>query len=140
MDYTTELFEENKKGTLCFPGEQYSYDELKKEHFFIGAYDKNQCIGLAIFKKGFFKYMYLYDLKVNSNYRQQGIATQLIKKGLSLALNQGDKGIYTQWQDNNLSACLFYLKCVFVIGGLDTKVYQRTPQEYKKDIYFYLNV
>lgn len=83
--------------------------------------------------------MYLYDLKVNSNYRQQGIAKQLIKKGLSLALNQGYKGIYTQDQDNNLSDCLFYLKCDFVIGGLDTKVYQGTPQEDKKDIYFYLD-
>lgn len=40
--------------------------------------------------------MYLCDLKVNSNYRQQGIVKQLIKRGLSLALNQGYKGIYTQ--------------------------------------------
>lgn len=67
--------------------------------------------------------MYLCDLKVNSNYRQQGIVKQLIKRGLSLVLNQGYKGIYTQGQDNNLSACLFYLKCGFNIGVLDTKVY-----------------
>ena len=83
--------------------------------------------------------MYLYDLKVNSDYRQQGIAKQLIEKGLSLALEQGYKGIFTQGQDNNLSACLFYLRCGFVIGGLDTKVYQGTIQENKKDIYFYLD-
>ena len=33
-DYTTELFEENKKESLCFPDEHYSYDELKKRTFF----------------------------------------------------------------------------------------------------------
>ncbi len=32
-------------------------------------------------------------------------------------------GIFTQEQDNNLSACLFYKKVEFKVGGLDTKVY-----------------
>ena len=40
-------------------------------------------------------------------------------------------------QDNNLSACLFYLKNGFRIGGLDTEVYGGTNQEGKADILFY---
>lgn len=48
-------------------------------------------------------------------------------------------GIYTQGQDNNLFACLFYIKTGFHIGGLDTNVYKGTKQEGKADILFYLN-
>ena len=38
--------------------------------------------------------------------------------------------------DNNLSACLFYIKTGFKIGGLDTNVYKGTKQEGKADIFF----
>ena len=44
-----------------------------KESTFIGAYDGKNCIGLAILQPGFFKYMYLSDLKVNKNYRDQHV-------------------------------------------------------------------
>lgn len=42
--------------------------------------------------------------------------------------------------DNNLGACLFYIKRGFVIGGLNTNVYKGTKQEGKADIYFYCDV
>lgn len=56
-----------------------------------------------------------------------------------LALDCGYRGLYTQGQDNNLAACLFYIKNGFVIGGLDTEIYTGTSQEGKKDILFYYN-
>ena len=56
-----------------------------------------------------------------------------------MASGKGYRGIYTQGQDNNLGACLFYLKCGFAIGGLDTRVYTGTSQEGKRDIIFYLD-
>ena len=65
------------------------------------------------------------------------IASLLIEKSKEVALEQGYRGLYTQGQDNNLGACLFYLNNGFVIGGLDTCVYQGTSQEGKKDILFY---
>ena len=69
--------------------------------------------------------------------RRQGVAKALLEKAAAAAKERGFQGIYTQGQDNNLGACLFYLSKGFVIGGLDTKVYQGTPQEGKKDILFY---
>ena len=137
-DYTTEEFSE--KVQMCFPDENYRYEEMAENSVFLGAYDKGKCIGLAILQNAFFKYMYLYDLKVNQAYRRSGVALSLIKKAGEIALNKGYRGIYTQGQDNNLGACLFYLRSGFVIGGLDTKVYQGTLQEDKKDIYFYLDL
>ena len=81
--------------------------------------------------------MYLYDLKVNAEYRRKCIGKKLIEKAKEIALNLNYNGLYTQGQDNNLGACLFYLKNGFVIGGLDTEVYKGTPQQDKKDVIFY---
>lgn len=60
-----------------------------------------------------------------------------MEKAGELALAAGYRGVYTIAQDNNLAACLFYLKAGFAIGGLDTQVYQGTKQEGKADIVFY---
>ena len=56
-----------------------------------------------------------------------------------LAREKGYRGIYVIAQDNNLGACLFYLKCGFRIGGFDTEIYRGTAQEGKSDIIFYLD-
>ena len=61
------------------------------------------------------------------------------KKAREIALARGYRGLYTQAQDNNLTACLFYLSQGFFIGGLDTQVYMGTRQEGKSDIIFYLD-
>ena len=135
--YSVEKF--NMAQQMCFPDENYSYDDMVENSTFIGAYDNEKCIGLAIMQEGFFKYMYLYDLKVNSVYRKSGVAKALIEKAKAIAKEKGYAGIYTQGQDNNLGACLFYIKTGFYIGGFDSNVYKGTKQEGKSDIIFYLD-
>lgn len=137
--YSVVRFAESEIREMRFPDENYDYDALSENSVFIGAYDGDKCIGLAIMQQAFFKYMYLYDLKVNADYRCKHIGAMLIEKAKEVALGDGYRGIYTQGQDNNLGACLFYLKNGFVIGGLDTHVYAGTPQEGKSDILFYLD-
>ena len=126
-------------GEMCFPDENYDYDAMAKDNVFIGAYDGGQCVGLAILQRGFFRYMYLSDLKVNADFRRAGIGARLIEKAKEIALASGCRGVYTIGQDDNLAACLFYLKCGFRIGGLDTEVYKGTSQEGKADVLFYLD-
>lgn len=127
-------------GEMCFPDENYDYAAMRAEGtVFLGAYDGERCVGLAILQPGFFKYLYLYDLKVSRACRGQHVGRQLIGHAAQLALRQGYRGLYTQGQDNNLNACLFYLATGFVIGGLDTQVYRGTRQEEKSDILFYLD-
>lgn len=139
-NYETELFAEEDVTQMCFPDENYNYDELSHNRVFVGAYDGDTCIGLAIVQQAMMKYMYLYDLKVSKDYRGKHVGAMLIEKSKEVALEQGYRGLYTQGQDNNLAACLFYLKNGFVIGGLDTHVYTGTSQEGKKDILFYCDV
>lgn len=130
-----------EKGTSVgwdiFPDENYDYEKMKDDCIFVGAYDGETCIGLAIFQKQWHKYIYLYDLKVNARYRRRGIAARMLDKASEAALRLGYRGIWTVGQDNNLAACLFYIKNGFVIGGLDTEVYNGTKLEGNADIHFY---
>ena len=137
--YRVCYFKEMDITEMCFPDENYNYTEMKDNSIFIGAYDNGNCIGVAILQDAWFKYMYLYDLKVSKDYRHKGVATALMQKAKEVCKERNYFGIYTYGQDNNLSACLFYIKTGFYIGGLDTNVYKGTKQEGKADIIFYLD-
>lgn len=136
--YEVRPFPPERVGEMCFPDENYDYDEMK-DSVFLGAYEDEKCVGLAVLQPGFFRYLYLYDLKVCRAYRGQKIGALLMDKAREIALRQGYRGLYTQGQDNNVGACLFYLRYGFHIGGLDTEVYRGTRQEGKADILFYLD-
>ncbi len=136
-DYTVQSFPEEMRSELRFPDEEYDYYD--NSFYFLGAYDNDDCIGLAVLQRADFRYIYLYDLKVNRNYRNQGVARLLIEKAKEVASANGYNGIYTIAQDNNVAACKFYLKNGFTIGGLDTNVYRGTPQEHKSDVILYLD-
>jgi ribosomal protein S18 acetylase RimI-like enzyme len=139
--YETAKLEEIQVSEMRFPDENYDFNLRKEECIFVGAYDdQEKCIGLAIYKKDWLKYIYLEDLKVSKEYRGNGIGKLLLDEGKNIAIENGYRGIYTIGQDNNLSACLFYIKCGFVIGGLNTYVYRGTNQSNKSDIYFYLDI
>lgn len=137
--YSVRCFKEKDIAEMCFPDENYDFYAMLNDHVFIGAYDDEKCIGLAILRDVWMKYMYLYDLKVSKDYRGQGVARALIEEAKKVCKEKGYHGLYTQGQDNNLSACLFYIKSGFHIGGLDTNVYKGTKQEGKSDIIFYLD-
>lgn len=134
--YELRRFDPENVTEMCFPDAHYEYGSMT-DSIFLGAYDDDTCVGLAILQPGFFKYMYLYDLKVSREYRGHHIGQRLIQKSKEIAVQNGYCGLYTQGQDNNPGACLFYLHSGFYIGGLDTNVYRHTKQEGKADILFY---
>lgn len=135
--YRVETFQETS--WMRFPDENYDYDAMTRETVFLGAYDGERCVGLAVLQKGFFHYMYLLDLKVNADARKQGVGAGLMEAAKKIAREKGYGGVYCQAQDDNLAACLFYLKCGFYIGGFDNALYKGSRQEGKADILFYLD-
>lgn len=137
--YKEVLFDPPDRSEMCFPDENYDYEAMRADSVFLGAYDGEACVGLAILREALFKYMYLYDLKVSGGYRGRGVGHALMEKAGEVCKARGYRGVYTQGQDNNLGACRFYLKAGFRIGGLDTEVYRGTNQEGKADILFYLD-
>ena len=138
-DYEIRRFPESEITEMCFPEEDYDFDAMKENTVFLGAYDGDACVGLAILQDYFLKYMYLYDFKVLQAYRHRGVGQALIEKAKEVAASRGYRGIYTVGQDNNLGACNFYIKAGFHIGGFDNRVYTGTSQEGKADIIFYLD-
>lgn len=131
--YTTIRYDETTEE--CFPEE--NYDVTKDDGIFLGAYDGNQCVGVALFRQKMFRYLYLDDLKVSRACRGQGVGHKLIEAGMEEAKRLGLRGVYTIGQDDNLSACLFYLNYGFEIGGFDNRVYGGTSAEHEANIYFY---
>ena len=121
---------------MCFPDEDYRFEDMT-EDILLGAYDGETCVGLAILEPGFFRYLYLLDLKVCTAYRRQHVGTRLIEAARRATAEAGYCGLYTQGQDNNPGACLFYLHSGFRLGGLDTELYRHTKQEGKADLIFY---
>ncbi len=136
-DYEAEYFESDRTGSMCFPDENYDYDELKRNSVILGAYMGDICVGMAILQHRWNRYIYLSDLKVRAAYRGRGIASHLIEACRNTSRETGYRGIHTIAQDNNLGACLFYLNRGFVLGGLDTEVYRGTRQEGKINLLFY---
>ena len=138
-DYSVRYLEESEIAEMRFPDENYNFDDMKNNSVFISAYHNGKCVGLAILQDAWFRYMYLYDLKVSKDYRRKGVASALIEKAKEICKSRNYNGIYTIGQDNNVAACLFYINKGFRIGGLDTNVYSGTNQEGKADIIFYLD-
>ena len=70
---------------MCFPDENYDYDAMRNNHVFIGAYDGEKCIGLAILRDEWMKYMYLYDLKQQKTTAIRASRMHLLKSQKRLA-------------------------------------------------------
>ena len=96
--YTVEEFAPQDISEMCFPDEDYDYDSLAGNHVFVGAYDGDQCVGLAVLADDWFKYMYLDDLKVCKRYRKQGVGKpcwirrwRSRMKGITTVFTRSDK-------------------------------------------------
>ena len=118
-----------------FPDEPY--DPAGDDAFFLGAYEDGVCVGLAVLRREMFRYLYLEDLKVCAACRGRGIGGALIEACMEQARALGLHGVRVVAQDNNASACLFYLAHGFSIGGFDNRSYGGTSQADKADISFY---
>lgn len=71
--HDTVRFPEEQIGEMVFPDENYDYDSMAENSIFVGAYEGENCVGLAIYQHSWNKYLYLYDLKVKAAYRGRRI-------------------------------------------------------------------
>ena len=131
--YTVERFAQPLEDR--FPDEPY--DPAEVGAVFLGAYEDGVCIGLAVLRRDMFRYLLLDDLKVRAAWRGRGIGGRLIEACMEEARTLDLTGVRVVAQDNNASACLFYLAHGFAIGGFDNRSYGGTKQADKADIYFY---
>lgn len=71
--YTVTMFPPQERSEMVFPDEVYDFEAMAQDYVFIGAYtDDGVCVGLAVYRRSWNRYMYLHDLKVNAAYRPSG--------------------------------------------------------------------
>jgi len=92
-------------------------------------------LGEIRLRKNWNKYSYIEDIAVRKDYRRQGVGNELIQKAIEWAKKNDMQGLILETQDNNLSACRFYLNFGFKIGAVDTILYANTEYNNEKAIF-----
>ena len=121
--YTEELYEQSHMKVYSNTWDSVSYINNPDQTVFF-AYSGAECVGQMILKRDWNKYAFIEDICVVKSERGQGIDTSFIQKAIEWAKNRNLKGLALETQDNNLLACRFYAKCGFVIGAVNTMLYQ----------------
>lgn len=63
--------------------------------------------------------------------------TKVIDAAVQWAKDGGMFGLMLETQDTNLTACRFYQRCGFILGGVDTMLYQNFPNSDEKALFWY---
>ena len=82
-------------------------------------------------------YAFIEDLGICQSWRQKGIGSLLLTQAVEWARQNKLIGLALETQDVNLSACRFYSRKGFVIGGIDTMLYSKFPTAHEKAIFWY---
>ncbi|WP_127499192.1 GNAT family N-acetyltransferase [Paenibacillus glycanilyticus] len=134
--YTEESFSEPylKKYENDDIDESYM-EHAEKAVFFYYADDK--CIGRIKLRSNWNGFALVVDIGVSASSRQQGIGTRLLEKAVEWARQNHQIGLMLETQDVNLSACRFYARNHFIIGGVDTMLYSKFSTAREKAIFWY---
>jgi len=134
--YTEETFSEPYV-------KQYEKDEIdlsyvednEKAVFFY--YSDNNCVGQIMLSSHWNGYALVEDIAVRQDWRHMGVGTALLKKAVEWAKERHFIGLTLETQDVNVSACRFYAKNGFVIGGIDHMLYSSFPTANEVAVFWY---
>lgn len=100
-------------------------------------YVDDLCIGQIRLCSNWNGYALVEDIGVSKDWRQKGIGTELLEKAVEWAKQNNHIGLMLETQDVNISACRFYAKNNFIIGGVDSMLYSKYPSANEKAIFWY---
>lgn len=135
--WTEELFESPYEKQ--YPDDELDYSEYigNPDKIVFLAYEDNQCAGQIRLRRNWNKYCYVEDIAVGRQYRGMGLGRKLINEAIKWAKDGGMTGLMLETQDTNLEACRFYQRCGFILGGVDTMLYQNFPNSDEKALFWY---
>lgn len=122
----------------------YSADEIdlsayladpKRAIFF--AVSEGTVLGQIAMKSYWNRYCYLEDIGVAKAERQKGVASALIARAEEWARSNNLKGFMLETQDINLAACRLYMRNGFVLGGVDTLLYNNFESKSEQALFWY---
>ena len=113
------------------PGSVQTAEELIRrtdaECFF--AWVDGQPAGQAVVTTYWNKLAFLWDIRVDESARGKGVGSALISACVNWAKEQGLKGLLVETQAQNPSACRFYQRNGFALGGVDRLRYAAIQQQ-----------
>jgi len=71
----------------------------------------------------------LWDLRVMTEHRRQGVGRQLVNQAVSWAKARNCRVLKIETQNNNVSACRFYARCGCRLCGVHGGAYAELPDE-----------
>jgi len=82
------------------------------------------------------------DIAVARSFRRRGVATALMDKAVDWTLKSDLRTIRLETQSTNVTACRFYLRDGFVLGGYDRFLYSNLGPDISQEValFWYLNV
>lgn len=90
----------------------------------------------TVLKRNWNNYCFIEDVRVDGQYKGKGIGRQLIEVAKEWTFSKGLKGMTLETQNINVSACKFYEKCGFILGGFDNFFYKQI-ESVKDEIVLY---
>lgn len=88
------------------------------------AIDGADIVGMVLVRRNWNKFAYVEDIKVDRKNRRHGIGRLLMDEVKNWSQDNDLAGIMLETQNNNVSACKFYERYGFIIGGFDKFVYK----------------
>jgi ribosomal protein S18 acetylase RimI-like enzyme len=76
-------------------------------------------VGYLAISRNWNGYALIDDIAVNSSARRRRVGSALLEAGAAWTLEQKLPGMMLETQNNNVTACFFYERHGFVLGGID---------------------
>lgn len=123
-----------------YPDEQLDYSQYinNQDRAIFLAYLEHQCVGQVRISRIWNKYCLIEDISVSEDYRTKGIGRKLINAAIQWAKAGGMPGLMLETQDVNLTACKFYQRCGFLLGGVDTRLYGNLATKNEQALFWYM--
>jgi GNAT superfamily N-acetyltransferase len=108
----------------------------------ISAFDGERRIGGAVvgghtgnvwFLRGREDMSALWDIRVDPDYRRQGVGRLLLERAADWSRRRGFRWLKIETQNTNVAACRFYESLGARLGGFDHFAYANIPQETELD-------
>ncbi len=124
----------------CYPDEQLDFSQYinNPDRCVFLAYLDRQCVGQICLRRNWNQYGFIEDISVARDYRARGIGKKLIAAAIQWAKAGGMPGLMLETQDINLTACRFYKRCGFQLGGVDVMLYGNSAYKKEQALFWYL--
>lgn len=102
------------------------------------AYRDHRPVGQIRLNRHWNNFAFIEDFAVDSAFRRQGIAGELIDQAKSWSRSAQTAGLVAETQDINVAACRFYERSGFVLAGFDRMLYRGIdPQNDEVALFWY---